>query len=354
MRGSIAEEDARVRASGGEGTAPAAPASSVGVVAIGRNEGERLRACLTSAARATSRLVYVDSGSSDDSLAIARAAGAQIVELDTDRPFTAARARNAGLARLVARWPEVEFVQFVDGDCELEPGWIERGRATMADSGWDVVCGRRRERHPEHSPYNLLCDMEWDTPVGESEACGGDAMMRVERLRAVGGFAEDLIAGEEPELCLRIAADGGRILRLDAPMTIHDARMTRASQWWTRAVRAGHAEAEAARRHPGAAGGRAERAVRSAWVWGGLLPLGIAGLAVPTGGASLWALAAYPLQILRIAWRRPRPNFSARRNLLYAAACVLAKAPHLQGVLRYQAGRLTGRRSRLIEYKGVS
>ena len=74
--------------------------SSVGAVAIGKNEGERLRICLQSLAKQVSRLVYVDSGSSDGSVELARSVEAVVVELDPRIPFTAARARNAGVERL--------------------------------------------------------------------------------------------------------------------------------------------------------------------------------------------------------------------------------------------------------------
>ena len=326
----------------------------VGVVAIGRNEGERLRACLTSAREAVTALVYVDSGSTDGSVACARELGASIVELDSDVPFTAARARNAGLAQLVNDFPAVGYVQFVDGDCEFESGWIEAAASSLDEGDWTVVCGRRRERFPERSVYNLLCDMEWDTPPGPVAACGGDALIRVAALQAVGGYSDDLIAGEEPELCVRLAEQGGLVLRLDAPMTIHDARMFRFSQWWQRAKRAGHAVAEAADRHPGFADGYAEREVRSAWVWALGIPLIMLVLAWPTNGASLLMLGLYPVQALRIGLRLPRPNFSVRDNLWYGASCVASKFPHWQGALRFAFGRFVGRRSRLIEYKGTS
>src|SRR5438270_7605806 len=89
-----------------------APAQRVGVVAIGRNEGERLRACLVSARRDCAAVVYVDSGSSDDSVALARPLGVHVVELDLSTPFTAARARNEGFARLQQVEPDRDFVQF--------------------------------------------------------------------------------------------------------------------------------------------------------------------------------------------------------------------------------------------------
>lgn len=326
----------------------------VGVVAIGRNEGDRLRACLESARSESEALVYVDSGSTDGSVEMARSFGAAIVELDPDVPFTAARARNAGFERLVQLWPELAYVQFVDGDCEFETDWIRAAAQAIAQGNWAVVCGRRRERYPERSVYNRLCDMEWDTEVGETDACGGDSMMQIHAFREVGGFCDDLIAGEEPELCVRIAEAGGRILRLDEPMTIHDAQMFSFSQWWKRAMRAGHAVAEAAARHPGIGGRKNEREIRSAWVWGLCLPVLILGLAFASDGWSLLLASVWPLQIVRIAQRRPRANFSVRDNYIYATACVASKFPHVHGVLRFMIGQWTGRRSRLIEYKGAS
>jgi hypothetical protein len=121
--------------------------------------------------------------------------------------------------------PDLRFVQFIDGDCSLAPEWLEKARAFIGQrNDIAIVCGRRRERHPDASFYNQLCDLEWDTPIGEASACGGDALVRLEAFELVGGFRAQLIAGEEPELW--------RIWRLDAEMTEHDALITRFKQWW--------------------------------------------------------------------------------------------------------------------------
>lgn len=219
----------------------------IGVVVIGRNEGKRLERCLDSVRRTDAAIVYVDSGSTDGSPSMARGKGADVVDLDLSRPFTAARARNEGFRRLVASRPDIEFVQFVDGDCEVVSGWLEAARTFLvAHETYAVVCGRRRERFPDRSVYNRMCDEEWDTPVGDAQACGGDAMMRVVALAAVNGYRDGLIAGEEPELCVRLRQSGWRIHRLDQEMTLHDAAMTRFSQWWRRTLRSGHAYAEGA------------------------------------------------------------------------------------------------------------
>ena len=205
--------------------------NKLGVVAIGRNEGERLRRCLSSVLPLVPATVYVDSGSTDGSNHMAVELGADVVDLDMTRPFTAARARNEGLRKLLLRHPDIAFVQFVDGDCEIVPGWLEAARDYLQDHPKHaVVCGRRRERHPDRSVYNRLCDEEWNTPVGDALSCGGDAMMRAPALQAVGGYRESMIAGEEPELCVRLRQAGWRIHRLDREMTLHDAAITHFSR----------------------------------------------------------------------------------------------------------------------------
>jgi GT2 family glycosyltransferase len=235
-------------------------------------------------------VVYVDSGSTDGSAEWASSHGASVVELDMNTPFTAARARNAGFERLSELATGLELVQFVDGDCEVAPGWLERAAAALRSNPCRaVVCGRRRERFPERSVYNQLCDMEWDTPVGPTESCGGDAMMRASAFREVGGFRPDLIAGEEPELCFRLRRAGWTVERLDAEMTRHDADMTRFREWWRRAVRSGHAYAERYALH----GAPPERAwLRnnvSIFASGFAAPALAAAAAIPTAGLALLA-----------------------------------------------------------------
>ncbi len=322
---------------------------SIGVVVIGRNEGERLRTCLESVKEAADRVVYVDSGSTDGSIALALGMGLGVVELDLSEPFTAARARNEGLSKLLELEPGLVYVQYVDGDCEIVGGWLETA-AVFLNEHDDVamVCGRLRERHPEQSIYNLLCDMEWDTQVGASKACGGIAMARVGAIEAIGGYRTDLIAGEEPELCVRLRAAGWRIWRLDAEMALHDASITHFGQWWKRAMRAGYAFAEGAHLHGTPPERHWVRESRSAWIWGGIIP--VVTLVVVSGWGS-WGfalLAIYPLQVVRLALRGER---TARENWWRAFFLVLAKFPEVKGQTRFLYNRLAGKTARLIEYK---
>lgn len=313
---------------------------SLAAVVIGRNEGVRLIACLTALQGQMDQVIYVDSGSTDGSVEAAERLGAIVVPLNLDHGFTAARARNAGLAAL---GPKVDMVQFLDGDCVLRDGWIDAAVGFLANNPKIVVvCGRRRERHPEASIYNALIDREWDTPIGQTKACGGDALMRVAALRDVGGYRNNLIAGEEPELCVRLRQAGWQIWRLDAEMTWHDAQITKATQWWRRSQRAGHAFAEGASLH----GAPPERhwvvETRRALLWGAILPIAILLLTAVTSPIALLLFAVYPLQIGRLALRA---DFS------WAFFTVLGKFPEAIGALQFYWNRLRGGKSKIIEYK---
>jgi len=323
----------------------------VGVVVIGRNEGERLVRCLESVQGQASRVVYVDSGSTDGSLTAAQALAHAVVELDMRIPFTAARARNEGFRRLLEIGENLHYVFFIDGDCEVVDGWLRTAVEFLeAHADYGVVWGLRREKFPEKSIYNLLCDIEWqDYPLGETSACGGDAVARIEAIRQVNGFRADLICGEEPEMCIRLRKAGWRIYHLETPMTVHDAAIYRFGQWWKRMMRGGYGFAQGAALH----GARPERhgvlQTRRAWFWGLGIPLASVCLVAVAGGWGLLILGAYPLQLIRLSVLGGR--HSMRENWLRAAHLVLSKFPEAFGQLKFHVDRFRGAQSHLIEYK---
>ncbi len=324
----------------------------LGIVAIGRNEGERLQRCLASVTGDGLPVVYVDSGSTDGSVELARALGAVVVELDMSRPFTAARGRNAGFEELEKIAPDLCYVQFVDSDCEIAASWLKRACAVLeSQPDVAVVCGRRRERFPQRSVYNHLADLEWDSPIGEAKACGGDALFRATAFRQVTGFDPSIIAAEDDELCLRIRKQGWKVLRIDAEMTLHDIAMTRFSQWWKRSVRCGHAYAEGFARHGRTPERHFMRQTGSTIFWGLLVPLLAFGLAWLTHGASLVILVGYLFLYWRIQRYGRSRGWSAPSARLYALACVLAKFPTLVGLFSYTFRRITHRPAQIIEYK---
>jgi GT2 family glycosyltransferase len=321
----------------------------VGVVAIGRNEGQRLIDCLRSA-QSAANVVYVDSGSTDGSVAAAKELGASVVQLNLARPFTAARARNEGFDALKALKPNIRFIQFIDGDCVLAQGWINKALAFMQDHpDVAIACGRRRERYPTASFYNQLLDDEWNTPVGEAAACGGDALVRKEPFETVGGFRSSLMAGEEPELCIRLRQGGWKIWRLSDEMTQHDAAMTKFGQWWVRSVRSGYGFAEVSRLHRASPLGIWRQEIVRAILWAGVLPLVIGAASVFHPLALVLALA-YPVQVLRLAIRN---GGRKPKHWLYALLAVLAQFAHLQGILKFYSRGWRQQTVPLIEYKRV-
>ena len=316
---------------------------TLGAVVIGRNEGERLKACLRSLVQVCDRVVYVDSGSQDDSVAFARSIGVDVVELDTSTPFTAARARNAGFEALLAD-EELDLVQFVDGDCKVQPGWLEAGMVALdLNPDLGLVTGWRSEIRPQDSVYNQMCDVEWHRPAGPIIACGGDMMVRVAAFQLTGGFDPTVIAAEDDEFCLRLAQAGWKLERLPVEMTLHDAAMTRFGQWWQRAKRAGHGFAQLGRMHPP----HFLRERVRVWVYGLALPLIFVLGLFTWRWLSVAVLALYALSFWK-TWRGLSGQPMAARQ---AALLTLAKFPNLLGMLTYHRRRRTGDDMRIIEYK---
>ncbi len=317
----------------------------IGVVAIGRNEGERLVRCLTSLRATGCPVVYVDSGSTDGSPVAAAKLGAQVVPLDMARPFTAARARAEGVAALEAAQPGLDGIFFIDGDCELEASFLPAAAQFLADHpDFAVACGRRRERFSDASPYNRLIDREWDTPVGEAAACGGDALYRFSAYRAVGGFDPKMLAGEEPELCTRLRGAGWRVMRLDEPMTVHDAAMHRFGQWWNRAIRSGMGYMQAWQATRGEdRQSLYGRQIARAVFWAGVLPLASIAFAL---ALSPWWLLLWPglvlLQLVRL---------SLREGLFAAALAMAGKFAELRGIARYLLEASRGGTRSALTYK---
>lgn len=330
--------------------------AAIGAVVIGRNEGERLRKCLASLQSVEHR-VYVDSGSTDGSCDLARSLGFAVVDLDMSKPFSAARARNTGIEWLTARHPELDFVQTADGDCEVHERWIDTAVADLvSDPCRAVAFGRRREREPQRNVYHAACDDEWNVTLGEVSSCGGDALLRVAAIKEVRGYNPALIAGEEPDMCLRLRGKGWRIWSNGQEMTWHDVAIDRLDQWWKRSRRAGFAFAELVDLHGQNADPTWRYLLRSAIGWtavnSAIVPAIVVAALVPS--PTVLALAAIPLalfavQMVRMAWIKR--SLGAVHAVQWAWLMMVAKAAQMQGIMQYKSQRYTRRRATLIEYK---
>jgi len=268
--------------------------------------------------------------------------GARTLELTSGIPFTAARARNVGWTRILELNPGIQYIQFVDGDCTLAESWIRAAVAALAaQPETAVVCGHVREDRRNRNIYHRLAGMEWETPVGLTKYCGGIAMIRHAALTQVGGFRDDLVAGEEPELCVRLRRAGWSIVKLDHEMASHDCDIDSFRLWWKRAVRSGRAYAEGAALHGAPPERHWVKETRSIWVWGMAIPILGVVLAIPTHGISFAILVAlYLLLAIKIVLgQRRRQQRSLADASLYALACVVGKCPQAMGLLGYQRRR---------------
>jgi glycosyltransferase involved in cell wall biosynthesis len=327
----------------------------VSIVIIGRNEGPRLRRCLESITQINHpgfefEVIYVDSGSTDDSLALAQEFGAHCIALKPERP-SAALGRNAGW-----RASRGATILFLDGDTILDPDFVVKSLPDLAGPKVAVVWGHRREIHPEQSIYNRVLDLDWIYAPGFTLYCGGDALFRQSTLAQTGGFDETLIAGEEPELCRRIAALGQFILHVDRPMTGHDLAITRWQQYWKRSTRAGHAYAEVSERlrlsgetfWEGEAKRNRNRALT-------LVGLALAGPVLSIVFHRFWPTLAvllfFALIALRSAWKSRWKSNNVYTLLLYGIHSHLQQVPIYWGQLQYRRNRRKGKRVSLLEYK---
>jgi GT2 family glycosyltransferase len=328
---------------------------TVAIVVIGRNEGDRLQLCLRSVVTMGATVVYVDSGSVDGSPERAASMGVPVWRLDPSRPFSAARARNEGFAWVTEHAPAATFVQFLDGDCELDQGWLTAGLAALIQrEDVAIVCGHVHEQFPKATIYNQLCELEWDTKPGEIRSSGGRFIVRAEVFQAAGGFRADVIAAEDDEFCLRVRRLGWKILQVDAQMARHDAAIMRFSAWWRRARRTGHAYAQGAAMHGRSADRHFVRDCARVLLWALAIPLAALLLLPPTHGLSLLLLAVYPLQAVRIYFNGRKRGWSAGDAALYAVFALLSKFPALLGLLEYCWKCSRGYALTIIEYNQSS
>lgn len=328
----------------------------IGIVVIGRNEGERLKKSLNSVINKNDCLVYVDSGSTDESVSFARNLGLEVIELDSSISFTAARAYNTGLEHLLTLKPSLKFVQFLDGDTILVDGWLETASQELINhSDVVAVCGRRREEFPEKSLYNQLSELEWTTPIGEVKEFGPETMIRISSFLEVGGFNSILIAGEEPELCYRLRQQGGKVIRLDVDTSLHDVQMQYFSQWWQRCRRGGFAYAEEAWLHGLSTELYRVKQCLSIWFWTLFLPSIVFFMFREIGA---WCLPVLPLAYLILLGKtyissRKKRQINHKSAIIYAIFCSIGKIPELIGQIEFIFRKLIGKRRSLIEYKAA-
>jgi cellulose synthase/poly-beta-1,6-N-acetylglucosamine synthase-like glycosyltransferase len=334
--------------------------SKIGVVIIGRNEGERLRDCLSSVLKMNYPaelldVLYVDSSSTDGSVALAEGMGVRTIVLEG--PTTAARGRNAG-------WTSTDapFILFLDGDTLLHPEFVATALPHLADASVAGVYGDRREMRTDDSIYNAIFDMDWNAASSEGSSWsiffGGDALVRRSALESVGGYNESLIAGEEPDMCRRMRGLGNRILHIDAPMTLHDLAMVKIKQYWRRSVRTGYAYAEISSMYADttdplwSAESRSNNTRGVFWTCGPAFALLLSLLMLSPLPILLFLMIALAL-FARTALKVRSRTDSIKLLLAYSVHSHLQQIPIFFGQLRYRRQQQRGGKAAIIEYKSI-
>lgn len=328
--------------------------NTLGVVVIGRNEEKNIANCLESLSAFGLKTVYVDSGSTDRSIELARPLCDHVLPLDPAKPFSAARARNEGFDLLIEKAPYLEYVQFLDGDCTLLPGWPVAALAEFGRrEGLSVAFGHLVERSPDSSVYNRLCALEWKAPAGDIanfDSMIGIMLVRVEIFRRLSGFNVAVVAGEDPEFGARVALAGGIVSKLDIPMATHDADINRFGQWWKRSVRAGHGIGQRYDLHGASRLRDCAHARKSTLAWGVAIPAIVVISSFIDWRASLALSLAYGILFLRIFRGRLASGDGIRDAGLYGLFTVTGKIANGWGLLKYYSRRRTGR-YRILEYR---
>ena len=204
------------------------PARSLDVVIVARNEGKIFEKCCASVEKAVADLakrtgirasvVYVDSWSTDDSVAVARRYGFRIAR-PPDWYYNCANGRTAGYLLTTG-----EFVMVLDGDMELAEGWLADGLAFLESRpGAGGVAGIRDDMRLAGGSYVRIPNYHRIVaPVqGVGEDVGGAFLFRRAALDAAGGFEPAVVPEEDFVLYAQIKRKGWELYRIDKPMIVH-------------------------------------------------------------------------------------------------------------------------------------
>jgi GT2 family glycosyltransferase len=307
----------------------------VGIIVIGRNEGDRLKRSLQSVIALDLPTIYADSGSTDQSVKYAESLGISVVKVDMSIPPNASRARNLGFQQLLLKYPYIEYVQFLDGDSRLIKEWIHEGLEIFFENPpVAIVCGTIHEDMQSPSVYSRLFELEWRKTNGEIAACSGIMLIRSSVFNDVKGFDPQIIAAEDDDLCIRVRQKGWKILKIESHMATHEANISSFSQGFT------------SERH-------FVRQTLSAIAWGFILPLCALVPVFWTHGRSLLFLFGYPILFFRILYNSYKKNWTLNEGLLYAFYGTIAKFAHVIGIVKYLWDKIRGKQAKIIEYKGI-
>lgn len=194
----------------------------VSVVVIGRNEEKHLEACFRSIFDMDYPLdkleiIYVDTGSRDQSVNIAKKFNVKIAEEQSNFP-SAGLARNRGIEE--ARY---EIIHFVDGDMTADRDYLKSAITMLNKDNIACVIGDVSEQNTDTSFIANVLHYPWrKRKKGFVDAPGAGGTFLRSALREVGGYNPFILKGQETELGFRLRQKGYQIYKVETRMGTHD------------------------------------------------------------------------------------------------------------------------------------
>lgn len=198
----------------------AASSPDISVCVIGRNEAHNLPACAAALAALASaglamEAIFIDSASSDASVAVAKANFGVVVELAASAELNAGAARAVGTLKARGTW-----VLYLDGDMQLAPDFIPHLlELVRGERDADGLAGRTLNVYPDGSSDAIV--FAGNKAGQPCRAFGGAVLLRRETVLDVGNWAPNLYANEEAELYSRLLARAARVLWTESLMVRH-------------------------------------------------------------------------------------------------------------------------------------
>jgi hypothetical protein len=159
--------------------------------------------------------VVADNGSIDDSPAVARSAGALVLELPDVR---LGEMRNRAAAAASG-----DILAFVDADHEIGPDWIRCAEEAFHEPGTGAIGAPCHAPSPGTWVQRLYDRLRRHPASRESVSWLGSGNMAVRRTSfdAVGGFDTTLETCEDVDLCRKLRAAGLELYSDDRMLNVH-------------------------------------------------------------------------------------------------------------------------------------
>lgn len=197
----------------------AAETTPLSVCVIGRNEAANLPALFASLAPLRRRLpglelVFVDSASTDDSVAIARSFCDVIVRMPDAADACAALNRYWGTLACSG-----EYVLYLDGDMQLEAHFVTEVERLIDEGTVDGIVGDYTDVFPDGGIRAKALGRR--LRPGPASHFGGAVVLRRATVLKVGNWNPRLFAWEENELYTRMVVHGHQVQYVARPMVRH-------------------------------------------------------------------------------------------------------------------------------------